>query len=415
MQTYLVGGAVRDRLLGRAVKERDWLVTGASAQDLLQQGFQQVGRDFPVFLHPQTHEEHALPRRGHSADDGMQVTLEEDLERRDLTINAMAIAPDGQLIDPLGGEQDLRDGLLRHTPAFREDPIRILRLARFAARYRSIGFRIAPETLELVRRMVSEDDLAHATPERVFAELRKGLSEDDPVAFFEVLRNLDALKVILPEVDRLFGVPQPAQHHPEIDTGTHSLMVLRQVCRLSPLPEVRFAALLHDIGKGTTPSAEWPRHIAHEARGAKMVRSLASRLCLPKRWTELAELATRYHLQCHRVLEMRPATILKTLTALDAFRRHERFQQFLLVCEADMRGRQGFENSPYPQKTFFVGACRAAMDTDLQGIPLGGRQDKRIVERIARARTAAIAKYREAFLREAGESHDEDRPIPAGK
>jgi len=210
-------------------------------------------------------------------------------------------------------------------------------------------------------------------------------------------------------------VPQPAQHHPEIDTGVHSLMVLQQACCLCPLPEVRFAALLHDIGKGTTPRAEWPRHIAHEARGEKMVRSIATRLCLPKRWTELAELAARYHLQCHRVLEMRPATILKTLSALDAFRRHERFQWFLLVCEADMRGRLGFENNPYPQKTFFAGACRAAMNADLQGIPLDGRQSKKIAERIARVRTTAIAKYRETFLREAQTPQVKDRPVPAGK
>lgn len=415
MKTYLVGGAVRDSLLGRPVKERDWLVTGVSAKELLRQGFQQVGREFPVFLHPQTHEEHALPRRGRTADDGTPVTLAEDLERRDLTINAMAIAPDGCLIDPMGGKQDLSDRVLRHTPFFREDPIRVLRLARFAARYRSTGFRIASETLDLARRVVREGDLEHATPERVFAEIRKGLSENDPVAFFEVMRDLGALAVILPEVDRLFGVPQPEQHHPEIDTGLHSLMVLQQACHLSTLPEVRFAALLHDVGKGTTPRAEWPRHIAHEARGAHLVRSLGARLCLPRRWTELAELAARYHLQCHRVFEMRPATILKTLSALDAFRRKKRFDQFLIVCEADMRGRRGFGNRPYTQKAFFAGAFRAAMNTDLRGISRDGHQNKKIAERIARARTAAIANYRDTFLRNADSSHAEDRSVPAGK
>ncbi len=395
MKTFLVGGAVRDKLLGIQARERDWLVTDTDPQELVRLGYRQVGRRFPVFLHPETHEEYALPRAAHADSDATPITLEQDLARRDLTINAMAMDADGRLIDPLGGERDLRERLLQHTPAFRDDPVRVLRLARFAARYHGLGFRLAPETLALARRMVREGDLAAMVAERVFAEISKAFAEDDPVVFIQVLRRTRALAVILPEVDRLFGIPQPAKYHPEIDTGKHTLMVLQQACRLSPLPAVRFAALLHDVGKGVTPAADWPRHIGHENRGAPLVEVIARRLCLPNAWRDLAVLACRYHLHCHRALELRPATILKTLQALDAFRQPQRFEQFLVVCEADMRGRKGLQQQAYAQRAFMAGALQAAQSVDLKGLSDAAPGNAGIAARIARLRSAAIARYRQ--------------------
>ena len=397
MKTYLVGGAVRDTLLGLAVRERDWLVTGSDPQQLLRLGYRQVGRHFPVFLHPDTHEEYALPRAAPGNEGDTPATLEQDLARRDLTINAMAMDVDGQLIDPLGGEQDLRDRLLRHTPAFRDDPLRVLRLARFAARYRSLGFRLAAETLALARRMVRAGDLDGLVPERVFAEIAKAFAQDDPVAFIQTLRRMRALAVVLPEVDRLFGVPQPVRFHPEVDTGKHTLMVLQQACRLSRQAPTRFASLLHDVGKGATPKQDWPRHIAHEQRGVPLIQALARRLCLPNAWRDLAVLACRYHLHCHRALELKPKTLLKTLNALDAFRQPQRFEQFLLVCEADMRGRKGLQQQPYPQKVFLAGALHAAKAVDLQVLSGSADGGGGIAARIARLRISAIAGYRQAF------------------
>lgn len=397
MKTYLVGGAVRDGLLGLPVTERDWLVTGADASELARLGYRRVGREFPVFLHPQTREEYALPRGSGGPVESEHALVERDLCHRDLTINAMALAPDDSLIDPLGGKQDLENRMLRHTPAFREDPIRVLRLARFAARYRGLGFQVAPETLQLVRRMVREGDLDQTVPERVFAEMERAMKGPEPWTFIQVLRDTGALAVLLPEIDRLFGIPQPAQYHPEIDTGIHSLMVLQQACRLSSRPEVRFAALLHDVGKGLTPPAEWPRHIAHEARGVPVIVSLAERLRLPGRWRELAVATCRHHLDCHRVRELRPASILKLLTSLDALRKPERLHDFLDVCEADMCGRKGFEHKDYPQRRFLLGAHEAVRDIDIPTLIGVETNTRRIAERIRRARVQAISTLKQSL------------------
>ena len=391
MKTYLVGGAVRDRLLGRPVRERDWLVTETTADELRAMGFQPVGRHFQVFLHPQTQEEYALPR----GPEGTGVAG--DLQRRDLTINALALGPDGELVDPCDGQGDLQRRLLRHTPAFREDPLRVLRLARFAARYHDLGFTVAMETRRLARDMVRQGNLDTLVPERVFAEIRSALQEPYPVEFFRVLRDLDALAIILPEVDRLFGIPQPAQYHPEIDTGVHSLMVLQQACRLSPAPEVRFAALLHDVGKGLTPAAEWPRHIGHERLGADLVDKLAQRLRIPGDWQQLARAAAAQHLNCHRALQLRPATLLKMLSSLDALRRPQRFARFLMVCEADMRGRTGFEDEPYPQARFMQGARDAAAAVDSREVVARCRSPKAIPRALREARVQAITGFQKSF------------------
>ena len=391
MKTYLVGGAVRDRLLGRPVRERDWLVTDTTADELRAMGFQPVGRHFQVFLHPQTQEEYALPR----GPEGTGVAG--DLQRRDLTINALALGPDGELVDPCDGQGDLQRRLLRHTPAFREDPLRVLRLARFAARYHDLGFTVAMETRRLARDMVRQGDLDTLVPERVFAEIRSALQEPYPVEFFRVLRDLDALAIILPEVDRLFGIPQPAQYHPEIDAGVHSLMVLQQACRLSPAPEVRFAALLHDVGKGLTPAAEWPRHIGHERLGADLVDKLAQRLRIPGDWQQLARAAAAQHLNCHRALQLRPATLLKMLSSLDALRRPQRFARFLVVCEADMRGRTGFEDEPYPQARFMQGARDAAAAVDSREVVARCRSPKAIPRALREARVQAITGFQKSF------------------
>lgn len=395
MKIYLVGGAVRDQLLGLPVSERDWLVTGASEQELLRLGYRQVGKEFPVFLHPQSHEEYALPRGGRDDD-----ALAADLQRRDLTINAMAMDDEGKLIDPCGGRMDLEQRILRHTPAFRDDPIRLLRLARFQARYHTLGFRIAEETLDLCRQMVTEGDLEGLVPERVFAEIARALEGEYPTEFFHALRECNALAVILPELERLFGIPQPPEHHPEIDSGLHSLLVLEQACRLSAEPEVRFAALLHDLGKGVTPPEKWPRHIAHEERGVALIESLCDRLRVPNRWRELAVIASRYHLRCHRALEMRDVTLQKMLAALDALRRPERFEQLLLICEADMRGRTGFEERVYPQAGFLRGLLAAMEKLDVGAVAAACAKKADIPEAIRRAQRQAIADFRKSYKSE---------------
>ncbi len=394
MEIFLVGGAVRDSLLGEPVKERDWLVLDASTAEMIARGFQQVGQHFPVFLHPETHEEYALPRQPVAGVSEAPLTVEGDLRRRDLTINAMAQDSNGRLIDPLNGRHDLKQKILRHTPAFRDDPVRVLRLARFAARYHRLGFCIAPETRQLARNMSRAGDLSNLVGERVFAEIAKGMRESSPVVFIKTLRDLGALREILPEVDCLFGIPQPLKYHPEGDTGLHTLMVLEQARMLSPLPEVRFAALVHDIGKGTTPREDWPRHIGHESRGVPLIRLLAARLCLPNAWRDLAIAVSRYHLKCHRAPDLRAKTILKTLSGLDAFRKPERFEQFLMVCEADMRGREGFEERPYPQRKFWLGALQAARQVDTRRLSADTPAGEHVAENIARARIAAIADYK---------------------
>ncbi len=362
MNAYLVGGAVRDELLGLPPRERDWVVVGSTAEAMLAAGYQPVGRDFPVFLHPQTREEYALARTERKTGHGYtgfachaspEVTLEEDLRRRDLTINAMARAADGSLIDPYGGERDLRAGLLRHvSPAFTEDPLRVLRVARFAARLAPLGFRVADETQALMRTLAASGELQHLVAERVWQELSRALAEAAPQVFVRVLRDCGALAVVLPEVDALFGVPQPAGHHPEIDTGEHLLLALEQAARLSPDPEVRFAVLLHDLGKGVTPPAEWPRHIAHEHTGLPLVDAACERLRAPRDARDLARQACKLHLKVHRVLELRPNTLLELLEAADVFRRPERLDKLVIACEADARGRAGRSETPYPQAAF---------------------------------------------------------------
>ncbi len=368
MEIYLVGGAVRDALLGYPSSERDWVVVGASPADMLDNGYQQVGRDFPVFLHPQTKDEYALARTERKQGHGYtgfavhcdpSVTLEQDLLRRDLTVNAMARAESGAIIDPYGGQRDLAAKILRHvSAAFVEDPLRVLRTARFAARYAHLGFSVAAETIELMTQIVLQDELAHLPAERIWTEIDRALGERNPEVFIEVLRECGALQRLLPELEALFGVPQTADYHPEIDTGIHTLMALQQSARLTPATDVRFAVLIHDLGKGGTPASEWPRHIAHEQRGLKLVDAVCKRLKSPGAHRELALQVCAHHTLCHRALELRGKTLLKLLTATDALRRPERFEAFLLACEADARGRKGLERRDYPQADYL----RRALD-----------------------------------------------------
>jgi tRNA nucleotidyltransferase (CCA-adding enzyme) len=404
MQIYLVGGAVRDKLLGLEVKDRDYVVVGATPEDMVAQGYRPVGADFPVFLHPQTKEEYALARterkialgyKGFNVYAAPDVTLEDDLRRRDLTINAMAEAADGTLIDPYGGADDLRDGLLRHvSPAFAEDPVRILRVARFAARFAKWGFKVAHGTHALMRRMVENGEVDALVPERVWAELVRALGEDRPSVFFQVLRACGALDRLFPEIAALFGVPQPEKHHPEIDTGVHVMLVLDQAARLSPDARVRFAALMHDLGKGVTPPAEWPRHIGHEGKGAELVAALCARLRVPNDFRDLAVLVARYHAHCHRAAELTATTLLDTLQALDAFRQPERVEMFVLACEADARGRTGHADAVYPQADIFRRAYAAARAVDTAAVARAGGAGPQIGERIRRERINAIQRLR---------------------
>lgn len=390
MKTYLVGGAVRDQLLGLPVRERDWLVTGVTPEQLKRDGFQQVGRDFPVFLHPKTREEYALPRTERSNPDSEAVSVEQDLARRDLTINAMALDSEGSLIDPCGGQRDLEQRILRHTPSFTDDPIRVLRLARFATRYHSLGFRIADETCELVQKMARRGDLNRLVPERIFAELAKALEEEQPDIFFRELRKCQALAAIIPELDRLFGIPQPEKYHPEIDSGIHSLLTLEQAAKLSPDPQVRYAALLHDLGKGATPPEEWPRHIGHEHRGIPLVNLVSQRLRVPTEWNRLAQNVARFHLDCHRAMQLRAKTILKMLQRLDALRRPDRFERFLLACHADLLGRPGQEQTEFPQAELLRSAREAALSVDTNTLIQGMTDGTAIAEKISKARQQAI-------------------------
>ncbi len=406
MQIYLVGGAVRDKLLGLTPQDRDWVVVGATPEQMLAQGFRPVGKDFPVFLHPDTHEEYALARTERKTAPGYHgfefhadpsVTLEEDLKRRDLTINAMAEDDDGNIIDPFGGRGDLIDGRLRHvSPAFAEDPVRILRLARYAARYAQWGFHVAHDTNALMRQMVASGEVDALVAERVWQELSRALGEMTPARFFEVLRGCGALARIFPELEKLFGVPQPRHHHPEEDTGVHTLLVLTQAARLSQDTRVRFAALVHDLGKGTTPPAEWPRHIAHEHRGVALVEQMCERLRVPADYRDLALLVTRYHGIYHRAAELRAATLLDTLEHLDAFRRPERLEQFLLACEADSRGRPGFEELPHEQPDIFRQAFRITAAVAAKDVVAAGYSGKAVGEELRCRRIAAIKAWRGA-------------------
>ena len=400
MQTYLVGGAVRDELLGRPVAERDWVVVGATPDELLRLGYRQVGKDFPVFLHPETTEEYALARTERKTGPGYHgfvtqhspdVTLEQDLLRRDLTINAMARAADGTLVDPYGGQQDLSARLLRHvSPAFSEDPLRILRVARFAARYAPLGFQVADETLALMRGMVAAGEVASLVPERVWQETVRALAEPSPRTYVEVLRACGALAVLLPELDRLWGVPQPETYHPEVDTGAHLLLCLDAVAAMGSHVRVRFAVLLHDLGKGQTPPEEWPRHVAHEMRGVPVVRAVCERWRVPTEFRELAELACREHLRVHRALELRPETVLELLEVCDAFRRRERFAELLETCEADKRGRLGREAEPYPQRAHLTAALSAAAAVQLSAAERDGLTGPAIGTALRARRLAAV-------------------------
>lgn len=412
MQSYLVGGAVRDRLLGRPGSDRDWVVVGASPKEMSDQGFLPVGRDFPVFLHPETREEYALARTERKSGPGYRgfvvhadpgVTLEEDLARRDLTINAIALPAAladksplhaADLIDPYGGLRDLQHRRLRHvTEAFREDPVRILRVARFAARFSD--FSVAPETMELMREMVREGEADALVPERVWQELARGLGEDKPSRMFELLRECGALKVLLPEVDRLWGVPQPAAHHPEVDTGVHLMMVLDMAAKLkAPLP-VRFACLVHDLGKGTTPEEILPRHHGHEQRSARLLRQVCDRWRVPVEIRELADVVAREHGNIHRSGELNAGAVLRLLERCDAIRKPDRFEQVLLACECDARGRLGLEDRPYPPRerlrTALAAALSVATEPIAQDAVQRGAKGPEIGAAIGRARAEAVA------------------------
>ena len=401
---YVVGGAVRDALLGLPVSERDWVVVGATPEQMQAQGYRPVGRDFPVFLHPDTGEEYALARterkiapgyHGFTFHASPEVSLEADLARRDLTVNAMARDADGRIIDPHGGQTDLAARRLRHvSDAFREDPVRILRLARFAARLEPLGFTVAADTLALCRDMVDAGEVNALVPERVWQETAKALMAPAPGAFVRVLRDCGALAVLFPEVDRLFGIPQPAQHHPEIDSGEHVLLALAQAVRLGGDLPVRFSVLVHDLGKGITPASELPRHRGHEARGVPLVDTLCERLRVPTDCRDLARAVTRHHLECHRVMELRPATALRLLNGIDAFRRPERLPAFLTACEADYRGRLGLEDRPYPQAHYLREALARCQAITARPFVAQGLQGPAVGEAMEKARLDALADLR---------------------
>jgi len=370
MKTYLVGGAVRDQLLGIPFKDKDWMVVDSSITAMLEQGFTQVGKDFPVFLHPHTNEEYALARTerktghgytGFECNTSPTVTLEDDLLRRDITINAMARDESGQIIDPYQGQQDLDKKILRHvSPAFSEDPLRILRVARFAARFHHLGFSIADETLSLMTNMVKNGEANHLVSERVWQECASALSEQSPWVFFEILKQTNCLKLYFGELDALFGVPQPEKHHPEIDCGKHALLSLQQACILSQSPEVRFSALIHDLGKALTEKDKWPSHHGHEQSGRTPIKQMCQRLRIPTTFKELALITCEFHTHIHRALELNEKTIVKVLKQCDAFRRPERFKNMLICCESDSKGRTGYENTPYPQSNHFIEALNLA-------------------------------------------------------
>ncbi len=400
-RAYLVGGAVRDELLGRAHGDRDYVVVGATPDAMLALGYKPVGKDFPVFLHPDTGEEYALARTERKTGPGYHgfdfhaapdVTLEDDLARRDLTINAMARDESGELVDPYRGEKDLRDRVLRHvSPAFAEDPVRVLRVARFLARFAPLGFRIAEETMALMRAMVANGEVAHLVPERVWAETRKALAEPVPSAFLRALRECGALAVLFPEVDALYGVPQSPEHHPEVDCGVHQELVMDQAARLAPGDDLAgFCAFTHDLGKALTPQDELPRHIAHEHRGLATVEALCGRLKVPAEYAQLAALTCRHHLDAHRALELKPATVLALLEAFDAFRRPQRLEPFLVACMADKRGRLHHEDDAYPQADFLRAARDAAAAVTAQPFVDEGLQGPAIGEAMHKARIAAI-------------------------
>ena len=405
MDIYLVGGAVRDKLLGIQPKERDWVVVGALPQDLEQQGFRAVGSDFPVFIHPQSGEEYALARTERKSGHGYQgfvfhtsvdVSLEQDLSRRDLTINSIAEDDQGQLIDPYGGQKDIANKCLRHvSDAFTEDPLRVLRVARFAARFHHLGFCIAEETLQLMKDISDSGELQYLKPERIWRETHLALAEGSPRTYIEVLRQCGALKVLFPELDLLFGVPQRADYHPEVDTGIHLLLALEQATQLSNDPRVRFAVMVHDLGKGITPESVLPRHIGHEEAGIPLVEAFCDRLRVPNRFRHLALIVTRYHLLCHKIDTLRPATVLKVLKGLDVFRQPILLPCFLLACEADARGRTGFEEADYPSAPWLQGIADEVQQISTRELIEAGLTGGAIGEALDKKRLACITEYKQ--------------------
>ncbi|MDF7291972.1 multifunctional CCA addition/repair protein [Proteus mirabilis] len=404
MKIYLVGGAVRDQLLNLPVKDRDWVVVGATPETLLQQGYQQVGKDFPVFLHPDTHEEYALARTERKSGSGYtgftcyaapDVTLEDDLQRRDLTINAIAYSAKGEYIDPYHGIDDIHAKLLRHvSDAFSEDPLRVLRVARFAARFAPLGFTIAPETMSLMQEMTNSGELNALTAERVWKETEKALHSQAPQVYFEILHQCGALKILFPEINALFGVPAPKKWHPEIDTGIHTMMVLAMASRLTDDIAVRFSALCHNLGKGVTPVENWPHHHGHGPAGVPLVEALCQRYRIPNQIRDLAKLAAKYHDHLHRIEKMRPSKIIRLFDAIDAWRKPERIDQLAIISEADARGRQGAENLPYPQGIFFRQAFKIANQVDVKSIVSRGLKGSAIREALTKQREVAIIEWK---------------------
>jgi tRNA nucleotidyltransferase (CCA-adding enzyme) len=407
MQTYLVGGAVRDKLLGRPIKDQDWVVVGSTPEHMLAQGYQAVGADFPVFLHPKTKEEYALARierktgvgyGGFSCDASSEVSLEDDLLRRDLTINAMAMDDQGDIIDPFNGQQDLRNKLLRHvSAAFIEDPLRVLRVARFAARYHSLGFSIAPETLALMKTIVANGELTALSAERVWQETARSLLETHPEVYFENLRACKALAVWFPELDVLWGIPNPPKWHPEIDTGIHTMMVLQQAVKLSDKLTVRFAALVHDLGKGLTEPEKWPSHQGHEKLGLEAVNTLCDRLKAPNDCRELGLMVSEYHTHVHHAFELKASTILNMLNRCDVWRKPQRFADVLLTCKADARGRTTFENNDYKNAEYIWQAYEAAAKVDIKAIVAKGYQGKAIKEQSEQQRISFIQAFKNTY------------------
>ncbi|MDW3715497.1 MULTISPECIES: multifunctional CCA addition/repair protein [unclassified Pseudomonas] len=405
MQIYKVGGAVRDRLLQRPVTEVDWVVVGATAEEMLEQGFKPVGADFPVFLHPQSGEEYALARTERKSGRGYggftffaspDVSLEDDLIRRDLTVNAIAEDEHGVLVDPYGGQRDLELRILRHvSPAFAEDPLRVLRVARFAARYAPLGFTVAEETLALMREIAESGELDALTPERSWKEISRALMEPRPDVFIQVLRDCGALKAWMPELDALFGVPQPEQHHPEVDSGLHVLAVLQQCAEHEQPLAVRWACLLHDLGKGETPEEEWPRHIAHEQRGLKLIKQVNERCKAPRDCQELAMLVGEFHTHAHRAQELRASTLAELLARFDVYRRPQRFEEFIAACAMDARGRHGLEQREYPQADYLRGAASAARAVAVQPLLEKGYKGAELGEALKLERLKALKAYKE--------------------
>ncbi len=407
MQTYLVGGAVRDSLLNLPIKDRDWVVVGSTPEKMLAKGYQTVGADFPVFLHPTTKEEYALARTerkngtgytGFSCDASEHVTLEQDLLRRDLTINAMAMDNSGNIIDPFNGQQDLTNKQLRHvSDAFIEDPLRVLRVAKFAARYHNLGFSIAPETKALMQDIVTQGELAHLSAERVWQETAQSLQGPAPDVYIQVLRECGALKIWFAELDVLWGIPNPPKWHPEIDTGIHTLMVLQQAARLSDSLSIRYAALVHDLGKGLTPKAKWPSHHGHEKLGLDAIRTLGERLKVPNNCRDLALLMSEFHSHVHRAYELTPKTILSLLNKADVWRKPQRFQDFLTTCKADVRGRTGFEESDYPQADYVWQAYLSASAVDIKAIIDQGFKGPAIKQQLDKQRITVISELKTKY------------------